>query len=279
MNANVTRRQSMLSAAAASVAGAGTAAAADLPNKVKLYQRARGAPQGQIGMMLYSGRLWGKRALQAAVEFYKVEGFSFNRMEMQPDGSLNQHMIEVGFWLDPVTRKPADEWINPLNGLPCKPQHYKSEQKIRFTPTGEALRVGDTPPGMKMRGQINDPITFGDYVWIGEDLIVEMVRPPQPVKDGTDLTTVMPAISTATSLVNYTLRRKDLDTPDTKWVPGTMNFQTMGTWYPWMRMGYETGHTMFQLVGTKLQRTEDIPPSLRQLIDERHPGWLQNPGI
>ena len=284
MTGHITRRSTMMGAA---LIGGGTgpihSAHADsaLPDKVRLYARARSAPAGQLGMTWYSGRYWGKRALQAAQMFFRVDGFSFGRMTFADDGTLTQDMVEVGFWLDPETGAPADKWTNPYNGLACEPQHYKSSQSIKFDRDGNVVRE-DLPPGMKYIGRITDPIVNGDHAWIGEDLIVEAIRPrPQVNADGTpiDPSMILPPIMTATSLVTYTMRVVDLATPDSEWLPTTMNYQTMGNWYPWMRMGYETGQCMFQLQGKKLRSLDEIPPSLRKLIDERRPGFLENPEV
>ncbi|MCB2106874.1 MAG: DUF1838 family protein [Rhodobacteraceae bacterium] len=284
MVGSISRRTAMLSGAAVvGTAGLdnGALAATPLPEKVKLYARARGAPNGQLGMSWYSGRFWGKRAQQAAKLFFRVDGFSFGRMSFGDDGSLTQNMVEVGFWLDPQTGEPADDWINPYNGLACKPQHYKSSQSLTFDRNGNATRE-NPPPGMQFRGQITEPVVNGDYVWIGEDLIVETVRPRRDTNaDGSaiDPSTILPPIMTATSLVTFTVRLADVAAPDSEWLPSTMNFQTMGNWYPWMRMGYETGQCMFQLQGRKVRGLEEIPPRLRKLIDERRPGFLENPEV
>jgi hypothetical protein len=276
----LTRRESLLSSAV--VAGAvSPGTAADIPDKVKIYQRARGAPKGQMALHWYSGRYWGKRAMQAAIQFFRVDGFSFNKMVLNADGSLSQDMVEVGFWLDPVGGFLLDDWTNPYNGLSCRPQHYKSAQSMTFGPDGRAVRNGATPPGMKFAGKITEPVVQGDTVWIGEDLIVEAIRPPPEPKPNqpVDPSTVLPPIMTATSLVTYTMKASDLRKSDNTWLPSTMNYQTMGNWYPWMRMGYETGQCMFQLTGCKLRSLDEIPPALRGLIEQRHPGFLKDPGI
>ena len=274
----LTRRKVLGSTGAALAGTALPAWAADkpLPNKVLLYARARGAAPGTRGMTWYTGTFWGKRSLDAAVALFKVNGFSFNKTEIQPDGSLVQNMIEVGFWCDPKTDQPADKWINPMNGLPCTPKHYKSPQTVRFDATGRAQRPANAPEGMVYDAWITDPVESGDVVWIGETIVAKSITPPGTSAD--PLENRVP-INTMTSLVNYTMRRKDLDTPISTFVPGTMNFQSLSTWYPWMRMGQELGQTMFQLTGRKVRSLEEVPPGLIRLIDERHPGWLKDPGV
>jgi hypothetical protein len=269
------------------VAGLGGAAALAISNaqaaeankyvkdKLKIYGRVRGAPKNEPGIWWYTGKLWGKRQHDTAVQFFRVDGLSFNRMALNPDGTLVQKMIEVGFWNDPVTGKPADEWTNPINGLPCKPKHYKSSQSFVFTGDGQAQRGGDAAPNQAFTGYITDPVVLGDTLWINEDLFMKRGN----TTEQTDPLMNVGPVMTATSLVTYTAKTKDLDAADTQWVPSTMNFQTMGTWYPWMRMGHEAGNIMFQLTGKKLRRADEMPLELQTLINERHPGFLENPGV
>ncbi|MBL8630543.1 MAG: DUF1838 family protein [Rhodospirillaceae bacterium] len=273
------RRSLMAGLAAASVIPVANAQDSKFAkDKLRVYARVRGAPKGQAAMWWYTGKLWGKRNLDAAVQFFRVDGFSFNRMEMQPDGTLIQKMVEVGFWNDPTTGKPADDWTNPITGLPCRPKHYKSSQAFTFTSDGQSHRHADAAPTQAFNGVITDPIVSGDTLWIGEDLILK-ATPPQPQTPIADPLMNVGPVVTATSLVNYTAKTKDLEAPDAQWVPATMNFQTMGSWYPWMRMGNEPGNIMFQLVGRKLRRSDEMPLALQALINERHPGFLENPGV
>ncbi len=272
-------RRTLFGFTGAALAGATSpawAASKPLPDKVSLYARARGAALGARGMHWYTGTFWGKRTLDAAVALFKVNGFSFNKIETQPDGSLVQNMVEVGFWCDPVTNEPVDKWINPMNGLPCTPRHYKTPQTVRFDAKGRALRPPKAPESMQYDAWITDPVESGDTVWIGETIIVKSITPPGTSAD--PLENRVP-INTMTSLVNYTLRRTDIDAPASAFLPATMNFQSASTWYPWMRMGQELGQTMFQLTGRKVRNMEEVPPGLIRLIDERHPGWLKDPGV
>lgn len=247
-----------------------------LPNKVLLYARARGAPQGMRGMWWYTGTLWGKRSLDAGVALFKVNGFSFNVTAMQSDGGLVQDMREVGFWCDPKTHQPVDKWINPMNGLPCTPKHFKASQTVRFDATGQGQRPPEAPEGMQYDAWITDPVESGDVVWVGENIVVKSITKPGSSAEAAE--NGVPII-TLTSIVNYALRRQDIDAPASAFLPNTMNFQSLGPWYPWMRMGQESGQIMFQLMGRKVQSLQELPLGLIRLIDERHPGWLKDPGI
>lgn len=249
-----------------------------IKDKVRTYGRARGATVGQPGLWWYTGKLWGNRTLDAAVQLFTVHGFSFNRMQLNADGTLLQNMVEVGFWCEPGSFKPADDWVNPINGLGCKPQHINALQKLKFSADGDIMRGSDAPPVELYKGKITDPVVQGDTMWIGEELIIKASVPTPAPPPADPLMQRIPVV-TATSLVNYTLNLVDIATPDSQWVPATMSFQSMSGWYSWMRMGMEMGGIMFQLTGKKLRHKGEMPLALQDLINARHPGWLNNPGV
>ena len=56
--------------------------------------------------------------------------------------------------------------------------------------------------------------------------------------------------------LNLEPRTSNLDPNPERWVPASRSYQTLGSWYPWMRMGHESGGISFQMIGRKL-RTRD----------------------
>ena len=265
----------LASSGVASGSSSGSAGPRALPSRNALFASLRGAPRGQPGLWWFSGALWGKRSLDAAVMLFAVEGFSFNRLVLQPDQSVQMEMIEIGFWLDPVSREPADSWVNPMNGLTCTPEHFMGPQSLRFDPAGVASTTMTLPPGMHFEGWINEPVVSGDLVWSGETLIVR--SPAGPAASADPLQSGLP-VFTATSLDTYQARLADLEDATDRWIPASRSYQTLGSWYPWMRMGHEAGGISFQIIGRKLASLDEMPAALRGLIDDRHPGWLARHG-
>jgi hypothetical protein len=279
MTVRITRRSFAATGAAGLVSGSRANAAPGPIDKLSLYQRARGTSDGTRSVIWYQGRLWGQRPLQAAKTFFDVHGLSFNEIKTTDDGGLLQRMVEVGFWLDPATKQPADAWTNPYNGLVCKPQHYRSTQVVKFASTGAITPIQETP-GTVMSGAINEPTIGQEMVWISEDLLMESVRMPGAGQQGnTDLSMNVAPLRVTTALVTFTVRAADLAKSATAFLPATMNFQSILNWYPWMRMGHELGGCMFQLHGQKVRKLSDVPPSILQLVNERRPGFIEDPGL
>lgn len=274
---SITRRRAAKMAAVATLAAAvAEGRVAELPSRNRLFARMRGGPQGQAGLWWFAGALWGKRSLDAAKQLFAVEGCSYNTLLPDPDGGLRMNMIEVGFWLDPHTRKPADDWMNPLNGLRCAPVHFMGPQALVFDAAGHARLPNAAPPGLEFSGQITEPLVSGESVWVGETLIVKGPQ-QRPDTSGDPLQSGLP-VFTATSLDMYQATRRDLALSEEQWLAATRSYQTLGSWYPWMRMGHEAGGISFQMIGRKLRTLAELPAGLRSLIEERHSGWFKQYG-
>jgi hypothetical protein len=244
------------------------APAADV-SPLEIYARARGGGDDP-GLWWYTGRLWGKPVHGDAVNFFAVEGFSFNRMEREPGGGLTQVMEECGFWKDPDGKEILDEWVNPLTGLRCTPRHYRTRQALSFSPAG----IVNGNSGYS--GHITEPVVSGPTLWISESLAL---RFPGDRRADEDPLAYNGPVRTATSLVTYTLDAETALAADPGFVPSTMNFQSMSNWYPWMRMGLAPGQMMFELFGRKLASLAELPGDLRKLLDDRQPGFLENPSL
>ena len=253
--------------------GLGRARADGHLNKNKVYVQLRGNLGGSDGLWAYTGSYWGKPQGEIARELFRVDGLSFNSVILRSDGGVDQKMIECGFWQDPDTGELADDWVNPMNGLQCNPVHFRSSQIISFDPDGQWEVPEERRAAMRhIEGVIEEPIVQGPVIWSQERLIMKFDRPePEP---GDDPLTYAGPIRTGTSLVTYLANVADLDKD---FVPTTMHYQSMSSWYPWMRMGQRAGVCSFELSGRKLSRTDEIPARVRAFLEDRQPGFIENP--
>ena len=236
----------------------------------EVYARARGGIGDQPGLWWYSGRLWGKLINDKPVQFFNVEGLSFNRMERKGDGALHQVMEECGFWMDPDSGELLDDWTNPLNGLPCQAGHFRSKQDINFDPAGNVVSAGP------FEGRIHEPVISGDVIWVSESLLGAFPASRQPDQD--PLTYPGP-VRSMLSLATFTANKDTLLKKSPGFIPATLHFQSSSGWYPWMRMGQAQGHISFELAGRKLQNTDEIPDRLRGILNERRAGFIENPNL
>ncbi len=242
-------------------------------NKNKLYVQLRGNLDGSDGLWAYSGAYWGKPEGEIARQLFRVDGLSFNTMTLRDNGGVDQKMIECGFWQDPKTGELADSWVNPMNGLACEPTHFKSSQELSFDANGQWDVPVDRMAKMRhIAGEITEPIINGPVIWSQERLITKSIRPePNPAADPL---TYQGPVQSGTSLATY---RAELNDLDQDFVPTSLHYQSIGGWYPWMRMGQRAGVCSFELVGRKLASTAEIPARVKAFLDDRRPGFIDDP--
>jgi len=280
-----TRRQTLAAAAGlALVAGrhaqAATSLKLDLNKTVdayRAYTKMRGAGEGKLAMWWYTGTVWFKVEDQLPQQVMTIDGFSFQRLSMKPDGTLVQLMAEAGYFKDAEGKAIADTWVNPFNNETCKPRHYKSKQTIIARPdtslTGEE---GGRMDGNNMKGRIGPASVNGGQVWIPENFGARFVL---PARENVDPKEDVGTVLANASLAVFTSKVSDVQNAELESAPGTMQFQRLGGFLPWMRLGKTPGAMNWQLFGHKVASSDAIQPALRARLDKDYPGWLKDPGI
>lgn len=277
-----TRRQTLAGLTAAfsplpisQALGAGHAFDLDDPNDaIRAYARMRGNLDSTPGMWWYRGSMFAKRTNDVAERVLKIEGFSFNRLALREDGRFDQIMAEAGYFIDPETDEIADDWVNPLNGRACNPGHYKSNQTIVVGPDGVSGSEAAAVP-VQFTGTV-EAQAYGGRVWTTENMVTKL---PNPRSEADDPLGYSGPVITLTSLASFTGQLADLQNEDLAFMPATLHFQNLAPWMPWMKMGPEPGVTTWQLLGTKVQRADDMPDRLRRRLDADYPGWREDPGV
>lgn len=279
-----TRRDTFLGLGLAGMAGAAlrtpalaAVGAYDLsdPNDViAAYARMRGNLDGTPGMWWYRGNMFAKRNTEVAQRVLKIEGFSFNRLVKRDDGKFDQVMAEAGYFIDPDSDEIQDEWINPLNGRTCAPQHYKSNQTIVVGTDGVSGSEAAAVP-VQFTGSV-EAQAHGGRVWTTENMVTKL---PNPRSENEDPLAYSGPVITLTSLASFTGQLADLNNADMDWMPATLHFQNLAPWMPWMKMGRDAGLTTWQLLGTKVKAPDEMPVRLARRLEADYAGWIDNPGV
>ena len=270
------RRTLLLTGGAAVAAPFAAAAAADpdfsrTADMFAAYARMRGRGTAGPGLWWYSGTAFGQRAGEVQEALLGIEGFSFNRLTVNADGTLSQHMAETGYFKDLKTGAILDTWVNPYNGQTVKPGHYHTHQNV--TATVDSLKSEETGrPPAQTKGRIGPAMIGADTTWITENFSSKLTLPK---RDGEDAPTTL----IATSMATFSALTRDLANKTLDFVPSTLTFQSISGFLPWMGMGREAGVSVWQLMGRKVKSAADCPPALRARIAADFPGWLENPGV
>lgn len=243
----------------------------------RAYVKMRGAGEGRLALWWYTGTVWLKVDDQLPQQVLTIDGFSFQRLSLKPDGTLVQLMAEAGYFKDADGREILDTWVNPMNGETCKVRHYKSNQTILARPdTTLSGDEGGRLDGRTMKGRIGPASVNGDQVWIPENFGARFAVPQRENLDPKE--DIGATIATA-SLAVFTAKLSDVQNPDLDSVPSTLHFQNLGPPRPWMRFGRANVAQTWQLFGHKVAGLDAVPAPLRARLDRDYPGWLASPGI
>jgi hypothetical protein len=234
------------------------------------YLRMRLAPGLAPVMWIYSGVLLVKPEGEVARPVTRIEGMSYTWATARPDGSFDWELEEIGYYCGLDDGRPLEEFVNPFTGARIRAVHYRSPQKLRFTPEG-ILPPQPPPPGGEFRGEITTLAQVGDTLAMTEDLYVRV--PATPARDG------KPGRGPRVfaSLATFTCRRAELDRADDQWIDCNFTYTTMNTFSGWLGMDGIPGVQSMRLASNK-RRERDlaaVPVWLRERIAGDHPGFLR----
>jgi hypothetical protein len=270
----ITRRSALTVAAAAGIAPA-AAAELDLStpaDKVLAFARLRGRADGKPNFMAYRATIFAMVEGHPGIPVFDVEGCAWSRIERIDDTHYAFGNVEAGYYLDRATGQPLDIWRNPINGLDCKVEHYRSFQYYTLTPDA-VLPKTERPVGTEYRGVLPPITRIGDQVWMHEDLFVR--APNRPKESFADPLGYTGPFVTATSLATWTAKLADLISPKLAFVPATLSFQTANSWRPFMRLGTTPGFFSWRMMGVKLPSRDGIPAALQARVLKDYPDFFE----
>lgn len=250
-------------------AAARTFDARDPANLLRAYLRMRGNGDGRLSLWFYSARVWGKPVDDVAQVMFTVSGLTYQRLTWNADGSIEQKVAGRGWYGDARTGAPLATWTNPHTGETIAPPHVKSLALQRILPDGTLALTGGNERRAYFDGRIGNHTADGDTLWLTENYVGKGAPDPAPGR----------VPQTSASLSTFTARIADVEGDTNEFVPCTLNYQSLGSWPAWMRMGERTGTLSWQAWGHKIAGPERGPEALRDWIEARHPGFLKSPGI
>ncbi len=263
-----TTRRSFAAMSLGSVLLAAIARAAEPASPLRTYARMRGAAKdGGMALWWYTGNVWGKPPDDIARLLFRVEGLTFQRLSFTAAGGLEQRMTGRGWYADAATGQPLETWTNPFTSEVLTPPHIRSLTRQAISPQG-VMAVNDPSRVDKFEGTIGGHAENGDTVWMTENF---MTRTRPDAATG--------AVATTSSLSTFTARRADVDDAGADFVPCYLNYQSLGAWPAWLKMGGKAGTLSWQTYGRKVRGPEEGPAALRAWIEKRYPGFLKAPGI
>lgn len=242
---------------------------------LRILVRLRGAETGE-SWLWYQGVLHGRPAgdvLRPVCGFTSVLCLRYTPLE---DGSGYRFVQrESNHYYSLETGKPIGAITNPWTGKEVVAVGYVSPPwSHRYAVEGT---FPETAPGSFTTTANGTPWpleTDGQDWWATESRVNEMGA-------GIDRETFPDAwagdVRRSADVATYRAHKDLLLDPDVEFVPASLTVVSDTPWVLWLLMGQEPGHMTWYGAGSKVRQVHEIPGTIRDRVEEVHPGFLDDP--
>jgi hypothetical protein len=199
----------------------------------------------------------------------------------QDDGTIRRLNREVIFYTNPRTGEIIEEWTNPWTGeevnvvqVANDPFNYTISEWLILAP--EDFKSADPEKTKPRKFPLIFPwYEFGDNMLsLSTDMHLYYPNSLDPKKFVRESSGPMVQV---TEMMRYSVSRTDLENPDLTSVPYTGTWVRVTPWLPWMLMGQETGHVLYNGAMTGSLSTDIISPQALAYAKENYPEFLSAP--
>jgi hypothetical protein len=227
------------------------------------------------------GVVVGVKPGEAAKELCGFEAFLATRLVPLEDGTIRRLNKEVIFYTNPRTGEIIDSWTNPWTGEECRvvqvandPFNYTISEWLILAP--EDFKSSDPEKAKPRKFPLIFPWQeFGpDLISLSTDMHLNYPNSLDPAKFVRESSGPMVQVS---EMMRYNVSRKDLENPELSSVQYTGTWARITPWLPWMLMGTEAGHVVYNGSMCSSPTTDIISPPALAFAKEHYPQFLAAP--
>jgi hypothetical protein len=206
----------------------------------------------------YSGTIYAVLPGATPVRLVDFEGSEIDYYERQPDGSYHAYGATVSFFRDTYNGKLIDVFENPITGKTNEVRPNTISIKAHYIYSQKGFKRSDDPRPLPADGRITDLLkweTSGPHIWL----------------------TMRRAYPAGLPMGEHQLIRGPLVELQNWAVPKVYTTATptfIAPWLQWMDMEGHPGHTVWAGPARKLDRVEDYPRELLDLMEKHYPEKL-----
>ena len=206
----------------------------------------------------YSGTIYAVLPGAAPVRMVDFEGSEIDYYERQPDGSYHAYGATVSFFRDTYSGKLIDVFENPITGKTNKVRPNSVSVKAHYIYAANGFKRSDDPRPLPADGRITDRLKWersGPHIWL----------------------TMRRAYPAGLPMGEHQLIRGSIAELQNRAVPKVYTTATptfIAPWLSWMDMQDHPGHTVWAGPARKLDRVEDYPRELLDLMEKHYPEKL-----
>jgi len=246
--------------------------------RLRVFRKLQGSEiDGVATMMHYSGVTFGSVEPAVMTALYGMDGLTFLRSYLQPDGSVRWLANEVAVFTDLVSGEVLEQWLNPYTNetvevwsLRNGPLNYAVSPTAEMTGGWRLLRP--IPKGAS-----------GFYIpakRVGKDLVVTIDgqatrrNPLSPSEWPRESSGEMLVYSEHNSWVVPYAELASRDVPS----PAAIGaWHSHKPWRSWMLMGSAPGQIYSHLVARKIDSLDEAPRQVVEYVTRKFPQFLSAP--
>jgi hypothetical protein len=223
---------------------------------------------GEPAIYYWHGYAYSRVAGEPDKTLFRVEGMNIRACGPLASGKspADFRLVsrEILLYEDPVTGEVLREWKNPWTGK-----------------TVQVLHVANDPVNnnFSIVGRDGKPTALG-FDAIGSQWWLTTTAPlfyTNPL--GGDFQPYVGGTYHATEMFNFFGDNADLTRKQQASAPARIAWQRMSRWLPWMEMGDREGLFYTNTAGRKLDRWEDLSPTMRAEIERNYPAYKAPPPL
>ncbi len=227
------------------------------------------------------GIVLGIKPGEAVKELCGFEAFLATRLVPQEDGTIRRLNREVIYYTNPRTGDLIDSWTNPWTGeevnvvhVANDPFNYTISEWLILAPEDFDTADGKPPEPRKL------PLIFpwqefgDDLISLSTDMHLYYPNSLDPAKFVRESSGPMVQVS---EMMRYNVSRKDLENPELTSVQYSGTWARITPWLPWMLMGTEPGHVVYNGTMCSSPTTDIISPQAKAYAEATHPQFLTAP--
>ena len=225
----------------------------------------RGSTSDELVMGFVIGRYYGVVDDRATPLFGVLAG-TFSRYRQISADAYRARSLEVAYFTDVDTGELIETFDNPYTGETVTvPQTRMGPSTFVMTAQGLQIeQAAGEAVGMELTHRFRPAVSVGDQVWIAEEIQASAAPPGRK-----------PFVYNEMS--SYQAGRSDLEDPAQSSVRASVQFHSVISWRPWLKMGDHPGHLTGRGGGRHVKAFEEMPELYQTLTMTHHRDVAEDP--
>ena len=240
----------------------------DLSNDRDFLQaitKMRGSTTDELVMGFVIGRYYGIVDDRATPLFGVLAG-TFSQYRQIDEDAYRGRALEVAYFTDINSGELIETFEVPYTGETVEvPQTRMGPSTFKITARGlEVEQAAGEARGMELHHRFRPAVAVNDQVWITEEIQASVAPPGRKAFVYNEMS-------------SYQANRRDLEDPDQSSVRCSVQFHSIISWRPWLKMGDHPGHLTGRGGGRHVKAFSELPVRYQQLTKIHHPDVAADP--